>query len=129
MPTYKEMRWRTNPSADLGHSIWICPANSRRSNGINLFHYCLNEHVNGTGADNRPVRLSSIRRPVATVWLFDNGGLAGVAQQNNVHTNLHNRGAQFTFLDGRARRFKNIEYWDFPAQKGRTNNPELVWIP
>ena len=128
-PTYKEMPWRTNATASLGRSIWTCPANPRRSNGFNLFHYCLNEHVSGTGVDNRPVRLNSIRRPIATVWLFDNGGLAGVAQQNNVHTNLHDRGAQFTFLDGHARRFKNTEYWDFAAKKGRTNNAELVWIP
>ena len=127
--TYKEMPWRTNAAADLGRSIWICPANSKRSNGINLFHYCLNEHVNGTGANNRPVKLATIRRPTATVWLFDNGGIAGVAQQNNVHTNLHNRGAQFTFLDGHARRFKNLEYWDFSAHRGRTNHPELIWIP
>jgi len=55
--------------------------------------------------------------------------LAGVAQQNNVHTNLHSRGAQFTFLDGHARRFNNLDYWDFSTNRGRTNNPELVWVP
>jgi prepilin-type N-terminal cleavage/methylation domain-containing protein/prepilin-type processing-associated H-X9-DG protein len=129
LPTYKEMPWRKDATVELGRSIWICPANPKRSNGNNLFHYCLNEHVNGTGENNRPVRITSIRKPIATVWLFDNGGLAGVAQQNNVHTNLHNRGAQFTFLDGHARRFRNIDYWDFPAKRGRTNNVELVWIP
>ena len=125
---YRAMPWRTNTSIQPGHSIWICPANSRRSNGNNLFHYCLNEHVNGTGSGNQ-VRLSSIHIPVKTVWLFDNGKLAGVAQQNNVHTNLHNRGAQFTFLDGHSTRFRNIEYWDFKADKGRTNNSEVIWIP
>ncbi len=129
IPTYKEMPWRTNMSAEIGRSIWICPSNPKRSNGFNLFDYCLNEHVSGTGIYNRPVRLGSVPRPMLTVWLFDNGGLAGVAQQNNVHTNLHSRGAQFSFLDGHARRFKNVDYWDFSANRGRTNNPDLVWIP
>src|SRR2546428_608677 len=106
MPTYKEKPRRTNAAVALSRSILICPANPKRRNGINLFHYCLNEHVNGTGAKNRPVQISSLSRPAATVWLFDNGGIAGVAQQNNVHTNIHNRGAHFTFLDGHARRFR-----------------------
>jgi prepilin-type processing-associated H-X9-DG protein len=84
--------------------------------------------VNGTGSGNQ-VRLTSIRQPTVTVWLFDNGGLAPVAQENNVHTNLHSGGAQFVFLDGHAKRFKNTEYWNFATGKGITNNPELVWIP
>ena len=125
---YRDQPWRTNAAADPGRTIWICPSNTRRSNGNNLFHYCLNEHVNETGTGNQ-VKLSSIRQPVNTVWLFDNGGLAAVAQQNNVHTNLHSRGAQFTFLDGHSARFKNSDYWDFTANKGRTNNPSLIWNP
>ena len=125
---YRDQPWRTNAAADPGRTIWICPSNPRRSNGNNLFHYCLNEHVNETGTGNQ-VKLSSIRQPVNTVWLFDNGGLAAVAQQNNVHTNLHSRGAQFTFLDGHSARFKNSDYWDFTANKGRTNNPSLIWNP
>ncbi len=128
LPPYRAMPWRTNANIEPGRSLWICPANRRRSNGNNLFHYCLNEHVNGTGA-GKQVRLCSIPAPVRTVWLFDNGKLAGVAQQNNVHTNLHSRGAQFTFLDGHSARFQNTDYWDFEAQAGRTNNPDLVWIP
>jgi prepilin-type processing-associated H-X9-DG protein len=128
IPTYREMAWRTNDSIEPGRSLWICPANPRRSNGNNLFHYCLNEHVNGTGSGNQ-VKLGSIPHPVRVVWLFDNGKLAAVAQQNNVHTNLHSRGAQFTFLDGHSARFKNLEYWDFPKNAGRTNNPSLIWIP
>ena len=129
LPPYHELPWRTNPAINPGRSIWICPANPRRSNTNNLFHYCLNEHVNGTGANNQPVRHSSIARPSLVVWLFDNGKLAGVAQQNNVHTNLHSQGAQFLFLDGHAQRHRNTEYWDFAKDKGRTNNPEIVWIP
>lgn len=127
-PCYQDLPWRTNASVDPGRTLWICPSNPRRSNGNNLFHYCLNEHVNASGTGNQ-VRLGSIRRPANTVWLFDNGGLAGVAQQNNVHSNLHGGGAQFAFLDGHAARFGNREYWDFTTNKGRTNNPNLVWIP
>ncbi len=128
LPPYREMPWRTNSNIDPGRCLWICPSNPRRSNGNNLFHYCLNEHVNGTGAGNQ-VRLSSIQAPVSVIWLFDNGKLAAVAQQNNVHTNLHNRGAQFTFLDGHSARAANREYWDFVRNEGRTNNPNLRWIP
>ena len=99
-PAYGQLPWRTNANIDPGRSLWICPSNPRRSNGNNCFHYCLNEHVNGLGTGNQ-VRLSSIACPTRVVWLFDNGKLAAVAQQNNVHTNLHSHGAQFTFLDGR----------------------------
>jgi prepilin-type N-terminal cleavage/methylation domain-containing protein/prepilin-type processing-associated H-X9-DG protein len=128
LPSYNEMTWRTNAAVDPGRSIWICPSNRRRSDGNLLFLYCLNRHVNLTGAGNQ-VKLGSIPRPDSTIWLFDNGKEAAVAQQNNVHTNLHSRGAQFTFLDGHARRFRNLEYWDFTHNQGRTNNPDLIWIP
>jgi prepilin-type N-terminal cleavage/methylation domain-containing protein/prepilin-type processing-associated H-X9-DG protein len=128
MKPYVEMPWRTNPQAALGQSIWICPANTNRSNTNNLFHYCLNEHINGTGVNNRPIRISAIPRITRVVWLFDNWKRAAVAQQNNVHTNLHQAGAQFTFLDGHAARFRNSDYWDFTAGKGRTNHPDLIWI-
>jgi prepilin-type N-terminal cleavage/methylation domain-containing protein/prepilin-type processing-associated H-X9-DG protein len=128
LPPYSEMPWHTNAAIDPGRCIWICPSNNRRSNGTNLFHYCLNDNVNGNGADKQ-IRLSSIPQPIATVWLFDNGRAAPVAQQNNVHSNLHSRGANFLFLDGHARRFKNTEYWNFKTGKGITNNPNLIWIP
>jgi prepilin-type N-terminal cleavage/methylation domain-containing protein/prepilin-type processing-associated H-X9-DG protein len=128
LPLYRDMPWRTNASIDPGRSIFICPSNPRRSNGINLFHYCLNEHVNGRGA-GRQVRLSSVPKPTKVIWLFDNGQLAGVAQHNNVHTNLHRGGANMTFLDGHAQRLRNVEYWDFKMNHGRTNNPDVVWIP
>jgi prepilin-type N-terminal cleavage/methylation domain-containing protein/prepilin-type processing-associated H-X9-DG protein len=128
LPTYAEMPWRTNASIDPGRCIWICPSNTRRSNGNNLFHYCLNEHVNGTGSGNQ-ILLANVRHPEVTVWLFDNGGAAPVAQENNVHTNLHNQGAQFVFLDAHVARFKNTEYWNFKTDKGITNNPNLVWLP
>jgi prepilin-type N-terminal cleavage/methylation domain-containing protein/prepilin-type processing-associated H-X9-DG protein len=130
---YATMPWRTNWTIQPDNTIWICPANTRRCNASsqtnNLFHYCLNENINGTGANNRAMRMANIRQPSQVVWLFDNGKLAAVAQQNNVHSNLHNRGAQFVFVDGHVVRFRNREYWDFAANKGITNNPELVWNP
>jgi prepilin-type processing-associated H-X9-DG protein len=126
---YHQMPWRTNPTARLERSIWICPANTNRSNGNNLFHYCLNQHVDNTGSSDGPVRFSSIPCPAQTIWLFDNGKRAAVAQQNNPHTNLHHGGAQFLFLDGHAARFRNSDYWDFSMNRGRIDNPQLVWIP
>ena len=133
LPRYAGMTWRTNPSINPDNCVWICPANRRRcdssSKTNNLFHYCLNEHVNGTGNENRSSKMANIRRPSQVIWLFDNGGLAAVAQQNNVHTSLHNHGAQFVFLDAHVARFQNTEYWDFKNNKGITNNPELVWMP
>ncbi len=128
LPPYSEMPWRTNARIDPGRSIWICPANPRRSNSNELFHYCLNKNINGNGTGNQ-IRLVSIPRPSVTVWLFDNGGVAAVAQWNNVHSNLHSRGAQFAFLDGHAAWFKNTEYWNPQTKQGLTNNPQLVWIP
>jgi prepilin-type N-terminal cleavage/methylation domain-containing protein/prepilin-type processing-associated H-X9-DG protein len=129
VPPYRDMPWRTNAFITPGPSLFVCPANNRRATNSHLFHYCLNEHVDGTGAQDRPVQLATVGRPAQLVYLFDNGKLAAVAQQNNVHTNLHSRGAQFLFLDGHATRFKNIDYWDFSLNKGRTNHPGLIWIP
>lgn len=129
LPRYADMAWHTNAQADVGNTIWLCPANTRRSNGNNLFHYCLNEEVNGTGSNNISIRISAIRQTTAVVWLFDSKNLPAVGEQNFVHTNLHNGGAQFVFLDGHVTRFRNTEYWDFTTHKGVTNNPELVWCP
>lgn len=128
LPPYHQQPWRTNASADPGRTAWICPSNPRRSNGNNLFHYCLNEYVNGLGAGNQ-VTLSSVRQTSQVVWLFDNGKLAAVARQNNVHTNLHGVGAHFLFLDGHAAHFPQREYWDDNRNRGLTNNPKLIWMP
>jgi prepilin-type N-terminal cleavage/methylation domain-containing protein/prepilin-type processing-associated H-X9-DG protein len=129
IPAYSEMPWRTNASIEPGRCIWICPCNPRRSGGFNLFHYCLNEEHDGTGQNDHAVKLSSIRSPPLVVWLFDSKNIPGVGPANFVHTNLHSHGAQFTFLDGHACRFRNTAYWDFATNRGRTNNPELVWVP
>jgi prepilin-type N-terminal cleavage/methylation domain-containing protein/prepilin-type processing-associated H-X9-DG protein len=126
-PIYAAMPWRTNATIDPGNSVWICPGNTRRSNGNNLFHYCLNQNVNGIGSSNQ-VKMTSIRLPTAAVWLYDNGGLAPVAQMNNVHTNLHSHGAQFVFLDGHVALFKVSAYRN-SSGNAITNNPDLVWFP
>ena len=128
LPRYYELPWRTNPAIALPKTVWLCPANKRRSNGTNLFHYCLNRLVNGSGSGNH-VKLSALSSPHSLVWLFDNGKKAPVAKQNNVHPNLHSNGANFLFLDGHARRFPNHIYWDFAANQGKTNAPELRWRP
>ena len=128
LPPYQDQPWRTNAIVTPSASVWICPSNSRRSNGNNLFHYCLNEHVNGSGSGNQ-VRLGSIPDPGRTVWLFDNGRRAAVAGPNNVHTNLHQSGAQFLFLDGHVQRFPNRIYWDFQTQRGKRESPSLLWHP
>jgi prepilin-type N-terminal cleavage/methylation domain-containing protein/prepilin-type processing-associated H-X9-DG protein len=129
LPRYHEMPWRTNASVEVGSTIWLCPSNPRRSNGLNLFHYCLNEHVNGTGAQNRPIRMTSIPAPPLVVWLFDSKNLPAVGYWGFTHTNLHAGGANFSFLDGHAARFPNQAYWDAAANRGRTNHPALRWIP
>lgn len=130
---YADVLWRMDPTIQPGRTIWLCPSNKRRANvtanSHNLFHYSNNLHVNGTATPNLYAKLGTILRPAATVWLFDNGKLAGVAQQNNVHSNLHSAGANFTFLDGHSARFKNRDYWNFSNHTGLTNNPNLVWIP
>ena len=130
---YADMPWRTNVSVDPEGSIWICPSNPRRCNASslanNLFHYCLNESVDGSGAGDFPIRLASIRKSSCVVYLFDSKNLPAVGEANFVHPNLHNKGAHFLFLDGHVARFRNMEYWNFTTGKGITNNPELVWFP
>lgn len=128
IPRYYELPWRTNPAAALPKTVWLCPANKQKSNGVNLFHYCLNRLVNGSGSGNQ-VKLSALPAPHSLVWLFDNGKRAAVAKQNNVHTNLHSNGANFLFLDGHARRFPNHIYWNFAANRGKTNALDLRWKP
>lgn len=126
---YHDQLWRTNALAAPGITVWLCPSNRRRSNGRNLFHYCLNSHVNGTGSEDRPVRLGQLAEPSQLVWLFDSKNLPAVGYWGYVATNLHRGGAQFLFLDGHAARFPQRDYWDFEVDKGRTNHPQLVWVP
>ena len=113
---YHEAPWRTNSAASLGVSVWHCPANPRRSNGHNLFHFCLNRHINGSGVGVQ-VPLESLRRPSELIWLFDNGGQAAVAQWNNVATGIHVNGANYSFLDGHVA----TESWG--------PHPSTNWLP
>ncbi len=124
---YSQAPWRTNPSLPLPRSIWFCPANSKRSNGRSLFHYCLNQHINGTGV-RRQVKMASLSRTESLIWLFDNGKQAAVAQQNNVHTNLHRSGAQFLLLDGHVQHQTSRHYWDYEQDLGRLEG-SLRWHP
>lgn len=134
IPRYHDMPWRTNAEADPGRTVWLCPANPRRSNGNNLFHYCLNGLIDGSGQYDREVTLASVPRPAVVVYLFDSKNVPAVHTHQKspgsfVHTNLHNGGAQFLFVDGHVARFRNVEYWDFAVGKGRTDNAAIVWIP
>ncbi len=129
IPRYHDMDWRTNSGADVSKTIWICPVNRRRSNGKNLFHYCLNQYVDGTDTNDTPKMISSIERPANVVWLFDSKNLPAVGRWSFTHTNLHNGGAHFLFLDGHVARFRAPEYWNLTSNTARTNNPDLVWRP
>ena len=126
---YHDMAWRENAAAEPGNTIWICPSNARRSNGNNLFHYCLNENLDGTGSGDGPRTLGSFKQPTATVYLYDSKNLPAVGTPNFIHTNLHHQGAQILFLDGHVQRFRNSEYWNFGINRANTNNPEIVWYP
>lgn len=126
---YHDEPWRTNATVTPGITPWLCPANRRRSNGRNLFHYCLNQNVDGTSAEERRMSLSTLKEPARTVWLFDSKNLPAVGSWNFVHTNLHSAGAQFLFLDGHASRFPATAYWDPASNRARTNHPGLLWIP
>ena len=129
IPSYHSMSWRTNASEPPGRSVWICPSNRRRSNGRNLFHYCLNQNVNGTGENNQPVRLTGIQSSSTLVWLFDSKNLPAVGSRSFVHTNLHGQGANFLFLDGRAAHYRASEYWDPATSRAFPNTASLSWFP
>lgn len=126
---YHDQAWRTNAAVRSGATLWLCPANTRRSNGRNLFHYCLNQRVDGSGRTDRKVRGSEIRQPSRTVWLFDSKNVPAVGAWTFVHTNLHSGGAQFLFLDGHVTRHPSRDYWDAASLRGRTNHPALLWDP
>jgi prepilin-type N-terminal cleavage/methylation domain-containing protein/prepilin-type processing-associated H-X9-DG protein len=140
LPRYGDMPWRMDPSIPPGNSIWICPSNMRRANASatgsshNLFHYCVNGLLDGTGDTDHPTRTTRIRNPTFAVYMFDNKNKPAVHADvthpgNYAHTNLHSGGAQFMFVDGHAARFGKSEYWDSVMNKARTNNPSIVWIP
>ncbi len=132
VPPYLNMLWRTDPTADVSGTIWLCPANTRRCNASplqnNLFHYCLNDGFDGVGAqDHTDIKLTAIPGSLASVvWLYDSKNLPAWGSVSYVHTSLHNNGANFLFLDGHARRFNLSAYRDVTGNV-ITNNPDLVW--
>jgi prepilin-type N-terminal cleavage/methylation domain-containing protein/prepilin-type processing-associated H-X9-DG protein len=132
--SYYEMPWRNDSTLDPGRSIWICPSNTRRSNGNNLFHYCVNGLLDGSGADDHATRITSLRKPTVVVYMFDSKNQPAVHVLINspgsyIHTNLHSGGAQFLFVDSHAARFNKKDYWNSAANKALTNNPSIVWVP
>ena len=126
-PYHEQGPWRTNAHAAIPNSVWHCPANRRRSDGRMLFHYSLNRLVNGSGASAHQLRLGAVVEPTRTVWLFDNGKRAAVAIAGNVHTNLHQGGANILFLDGHGARVPASAYWDAQKHRAVMNRPELRW--
>jgi prepilin-type processing-associated H-X9-DG protein/prepilin-type N-terminal cleavage/methylation domain-containing protein len=126
---HEEGGWRTNPTAALPKTVWLCPANTRRSNGRMLFHYALNRRVNGSGEEARTTTASAIPEPATLVWLFENGKLAAVAAEGNGHTNAHGNGAYFLFLDGHVERKGSTNYWDFRRKKPLSEGVGLRWNP
>jgi len=137
-PSYVDMPWRTNPLVDLGKSVWICPSNPRRSDSSSqtniLFHYCVNGLVNGTGSSGKSLPLGAVPRASSVVYMFDNKNIPAVHANANspgrfAHTNLHQQGAQFLFLDGHVAHLHQRQYWNFNLDEGRTDNSDVVWIP
>jgi prepilin-type N-terminal cleavage/methylation domain-containing protein/prepilin-type processing-associated H-X9-DG protein len=133
LPPYRTRPWRTNASIVPSGTTWLCPANSRRCDASakknNLFHYCLNEGFDGVGAaDKMDSKLSSYGNASAIIWLFDSKNLPAIGVENFVHTNLHGRGANISFMDGHAAHFRISAYRN-SIGKPITNNAELIWYP
>ncbi len=128
---YVDVPWRMDSAIAPDQSIWICPSNPRRANvsaagtSHNLFHYCMNQDLNGTGSGNQ-VKISSLRNPSAAIYLFDNEQKPAIGDGGSI-TNMHN-GANFAFADGHVKHFKKTEYYN-GTSVGITNNPELIWFP
>jgi prepilin-type N-terminal cleavage/methylation domain-containing protein/prepilin-type processing-associated H-X9-DG protein len=130
---YADVPWRMDPAIAPDQSIWICPSNPNRANVPSanyhyLFHYCLNDVIDGTGVNDHQIKISSMKSPSATVYLFDNGQKPAIGDEGSV-TNFHSNGGNFVFFDGHVKHFKYSEYWNLSTKKGITNNPDLVWYP
>ena len=110
--TYREMPWRTNATVDVGRNVFICAGNPVRSNGNNLFHYCLNEHVNGLGSGNQ-VKLSIIRNLSARSGFFTTANWqvwpSKITSTPTCIPEEHNS----LFCDGHAARFRNVRLLGF----------------
>ncbi|HAV65094.1 MAG TPA: hypothetical protein DCY13_22325 [Verrucomicrobiales bacterium] len=137
-PPYHELPWRTNQTRSIEKSVWICPVNPDNGTGKNFWHYSLNENVNGTLPDpkkQRYTRLSSIKHPAKTVWMFEtrhrNPHRDPVkSHKNAVHTELHDkRGANFNYLDGHASLSPATEYWNPETGLVHPETANMLWRP
>ena len=126
---YYQCIWRTNAAEAIPTSTWLCPANTRRSNGRNLFHYCLNQAVNGTGSSSVPLKLSMIAAPSKLIWLFDSKNLPAAGRSSFTHTNLHSGGANFLMLDGHVERLHSSKYWDPTRNRPKEEGLPVNWEP
>lgn len=127
LATYNDQDWRTNPLTQASGSIWLCPGNTNRSDGVNLFHYAINANINNRASLGRETKLFEISRPEVTVWIFDNQHRRSWGTHNAVHTNTHGRTAHIGFFDGHVQQFKLPDYWDVKKDEGRTNFPSIRW--
>lgn len=124
---YSGQDWRTNPLTQVSTTLWLCPGNTNRSDGVNLFHYAINGNINNRSANGRETKLFEIKRPASTGWMFDNQHRRAWGTQNAVHTNAHGKVANVGFFDGHVQQFKLVDYWDLKKDEGRTNNPAIGW--
>lgn len=127
-PPYSQWPWRTNHLENPPPSIFLCPSNKKRSDGVNLFHYALNRHVNGSGAGLR-IRVDQVRFPSRTIWLFDNGKKAAVASRSNLHTHIHAKGANILLLDGHVEHKKASSWINPSTQQFKITVDDLLWFP
>lgn len=137
-PAYFELPFRTNHSKSNERSVWICPSNpSKGSNsGKNFWHYQVNANVNGTIPSGKfSTRISSIKQPTLSVWMFDakwnNPHIEPVgAHRNALHTDLHNKtGMNMAYLDGHVSFEKAGSYLNLESGYAITNNPAIIWRP
>ena len=67
---------------------YVCRDNTRRSNGNNLFHYCLNEHVNGIGAGKTKVKIvasPSAKQNIHQIEIESSAGRVVTRSENVLH--------------------------------------------
>jgi prepilin-type processing-associated H-X9-DG protein/prepilin-type N-terminal cleavage/methylation domain-containing protein len=132
-----------------GNHVFICPEkyfkNKTSQSGLNVFHYAMNDHLDGTAPFNLVDdashhklhgKLSAITFPSQTVLLFDveaNQSYGGPDSPGAdtfktwPYPNLHSGGCNFLFVDGHVATFQTSAFQVNGA--GTTNSPELRWEP
>jgi prepilin-type processing-associated H-X9-DG protein/prepilin-type N-terminal cleavage/methylation domain-containing protein len=125
--------------------IYVCPEKSRINpksvSGANIFHYGMNDWINGNTIDDVPNHLIQVKLaavPVAdeTVLLFDVQGNQSYGAPDSPgastfqvwpYPNLHSGGANFLFVDGHVAWFGTQAY--NVGGNGITNYPHFRWKP